>query len=84
MSKYGFVVEALITLQVSVEADSLEEATEAAQSMSVMSLCHQCAHGNDDEWSTSGELDCDPAGCVLLAVYCDDECVDLEAAREVW
>jgi hypothetical protein len=84
MSKYGFVIEGVITMHLDVEADSLEAAVEVAQASAVMSLCHQCAHGNADEWSTSGELDCDPESAVLSAVYCDDEEGDLDAARKVW
>jgi hypothetical protein len=85
MSKYGFLIEATISMGIDVEADSLEEAIEQAQKASVMSLCHQCAHGEEGAWNTSGELDCgDPGTAVLVAVYCDGEEVDLEVARKGW
>lgn len=84
MSKYGFVIEAVISMHLDVEADSLESAVEVAQASAVMSLCHQCARGEINEWSTSGELDCNPESAVLSAVYCDNEEGDLEAARKLW
>ena len=87
MSKYSFVVGATITLHVDVEAESLDEAIEFAQGASVMSLCHQCSRGDLGEWSTSGELDADPASAQLECVYADDEELDdeeLAHAKEAW
>lgn len=71
--KYMFVVTSGISLHVDVEANSLKEAIEKAQNASVQGLCHQCAKGEADEWSTSGELDCDPASGELVGVYVDEE-----------
>ena len=83
--KYVFVVEATISMSVDVEADSLEAAIEEAQVAGVMSLCHQCARGEENAWNTSGELDIgDPGSAVLAAVYCDNEELDLEVARKGW
>ena len=81
--KYTFVVAAEFSLQVDVEAASLEEAVDAARAASVMSLCHQCARGEVGEWSTSGELDTCPAEADLVEAYCDDQVVTSEA-QEVW
>jgi len=69
--KYCFVVAATITLGVEVEADDLESAVEQAQNCGVMSLCHHCAGHHDGEWSTSGELDCDPASSELVDLHVD-------------
>lgn len=46
-----------ISVVVDVDADSEEHAREVAEAAAVMNLCNQCAHGEPDEWSTSGELD---------------------------
>jgi hypothetical protein len=84
MSKYGFVINATISLHIDVEASSFEEAVELAQSAPVMSLCHQCARGDDGEWNTSGELDGDPASSELVAVYVNNEEVNLEEVKKLW
>ena len=87
MKKYTFVAEATISLSVDVTASCLLEAIDKAQSASVMSLCHQCAGNHHGEWSTSGELDCDPSGMTLVATYVDGEEVDeaaLDAAKKKW
>jgi len=63
-----FVVETVISMNIEVEADSLEAAIEIVKDAPVISLCHQCAGGDPGEWCTSGELDCDPSSCEL--VYC--------------
>lgn len=65
--KWGFVVNATITLGVEVVAKTLKEAIEKAQSADVKTLCHQCASSHPGEWGTSGELDCgEPSDCVLV------------------
>lgn len=64
MPKYTFVVEGTISLHTDVEADSLDEAVEIARSRGVMSLCYQCARSQEDEWATSGELDCEPGALI--------------------
>lgn len=87
MSKYSFVVGATITLHVDVEAESLDEAIELAQGAGVVSLCHQCGRGEPDEWSTTGEIDADPATSPLECVYVDHEELDgeeLAHAKEAW
>lgn len=81
---YMFVVEGTISLHVEVKASTLEEAVEKAQGASTMSLCYQCSRGDDGEWSTSGELDCDPAESPLVEAYVDDEEIDLEEAKKAW
>jgi hypothetical protein len=48
-----------ISVFVDVEAESPEQAREAAQDQAIMSLCHQCSGNHPGEWSTSGELDGD-------------------------
>ena len=85
--KYTLVVDAIISLHVDVEATDLDAAIALACGASVMSLCHQCARNQPGEWSTSGELDCDPSGMNLVAVYVDGE--DLgwtltKAAKAKW
>lgn len=58
-------VRGMITVSVStvVEAASGAEAKELAGERGVMSLCHQCAVGEEtEEWVTSGELDGEPKG----------------------
>ena len=77
MPKYTFVSEGTISLSCTVEAEDLETATELAKEAPVMSLslCHQCARGDDGEWVTSGELDCDPTTAPLSEVWEDDESI---------
>jgi hypothetical protein len=83
--KYSFAIAATITLTTDVEADSLEEAIEEAQSRGTQSLCHQCSTGDVDvEWSLTGEIDCDPCTMPLEDVTCDDEDIDLGEARAAW
>lgn len=84
MSKYGFVINATISLHIDVEAASFEEAVELAQCAPAMSLCHQCAHGEEGEWNTSGELDCDPEGSELVAAYVNGEEANLEEVKKLW
>lgn len=66
--KVLFTVEARISLNVTVEADTLDEAIERAKEAPVMHLCHQCAEGYVEKWSTSGDLDCDPSSARLVDV----------------
>lgn len=80
MTRYTFVVTSKISMAIDVEAGSLEEAVRVAQGCPAMSLCHQCASGSDGEWSTTGELDCDPASGELVDAYVGDEPLDM---REV-
>lgn len=82
-AEYTFVVAAEITLNVTVSAASLEDAVDKAKAASVMSLCHQCSRGEDDEWSTSGELDTTPAEAELVEALRNNEDI-IEEAREVW
>jgi hypothetical protein len=70
MAEHTFVINATITLSVTVEARTLAEAVKLAQESGVMSLCHQCAEGEKGAWSTSGELDYgDPSDCVLVGYH---------------
>lgn len=89
MKEYTFIVTSGITLHTTVKALSLEDAIAKAKQRAVQSLCHQCAHGESDrEWSTSGELDCDPTGADLSDFFVegreapDDE--NFERAEELW
>lgn len=83
--RYSFAIAATITLTTDVEADSLEEAIEEAQSRGTQSLCHQCSVGDCDvEWSLTGKIDCDPASQPLADVTCDNEEIDMDEARQVW
>lgn len=66
MSERRFRVTATVTISVStvVSARNAKEAVEAARERPMMSLCHQCAHGESEgeEWVTSGELDGEAKG----------------------
>jgi hypothetical protein len=53
----GFVT---ISVTVDVDASSEAEARERARAASMQTFCHQCADGDPDAWSTSGELDGTP------------------------
>lgn len=57
MKRYLVVGEVTISVSVEVKANSEKEAKEKALQMPMMGFCHQCARGEDDAWSTSGELD---------------------------
>lgn len=81
--KYTFVVESTISLHIDVEAKSLHAAIRKAQKASVVGLCWQCAQAPEGEWSTSGEIDCDPSTSPLVDAYCDGEEI-LQDACEEW
>lgn len=56
-------VSGVMTISIStlIEASTEKEAVEFAAEQPVMSLCHQCASGEDTkEWVTMGELDGEP------------------------
>lgn len=58
MAKFTVVATITISVHTDVEAETLKEAFEEAKKRGMISLCHQCARGEDDrEWVTSGELD---------------------------
>lgn len=61
MPRYRFTAEGTISLHLTVEAETLKEARAVADEAGMQSFCHQCSNGHDNEWSTSGELDCEPA-----------------------
>jgi hypothetical protein len=85
--RYSFQVEAVISMNVEVDADSFEDAVEMAQGAPVMSLCWQCARGDKGCWNTSGELDADPAEAKLVSVITDDGYDDEDAlaqAKLLW
>lgn len=85
--QYTFVVEATISLNVTVSAASLAEAIAKAQKAPAQGLCHQCARGEKGHWNTSGELDCDPTYGPLVEVYVGDDVLDeerLEAVKKQW
>lgn len=84
---YSFIVASGISLHINVEASSVDEAIEIAGESGIMSLCHYCARGSEGEWSTSGELDCDPYSAPLEDVLVDGEplaAAELERANDVW
>lgn len=58
-----YAVTGTVTISVLVEVDAKNE-TEARKKAAVclmLQLCHGCAIGDDGVWSTSGELDGEPA-----------------------
>lgn len=77
--KFVFVVETKISMNIELDASSIEEAVDLAKNASVMSLCWQCAGGDAGEWRTSGELDADPASSELVDAYQDDDDLPLES-----
>lgn len=78
MSEYTFVINATISLSTTVQADSLSEAIEVAQSRAVQGLCHQCSGGRPTcEWGT--EIDCEPlCDSELVDLFVDGETVDID------
>lgn len=84
MAKYQFVVEATITMGTDVEADTLEQAIEIAKGRCTMSLCYECAHGEEGCWNTSGELDADPENSKLVAASVDGKPVGIRRAKLAW
>lgn len=81
MPKYTFIINMEISMNTEVEASSLDSAIEEAQSRLPISLCHQCARGEDDaEWCTSGELDGSPAEGELTCLLVDGE----EVSEKQW
>lgn len=66
---FSFVTCAGITLTTDVEAETLEEAIEIAESRAIQSLCNQCASPDyKEEWGTTGELDGSPGKLVELVI----------------
>lgn len=55
--KYFVVGEVTISAHIKVEATSEEEAREIASKAGNMTICYKCAMGEEDAWSTCGELD---------------------------
>lgn len=57
-----YLVTGIVTISVTVkvEADSEEEARQKANDASMQEFCYSCSRGDDDVWSTSGELDGEP------------------------
>lgn len=86
MKKFSFSIEAVISMHIDVQAETLEEAVEKAQNSPVQGLCYQCARGEKDCWNTSGELDCDPTFSAPVFVTVDDEEDEtaLGQAQELW
>ena len=87
MSKYIFVVNATISMHVEVEAESLQEALEEAQTRGMMGLCHQCSRGDEGCWNTSGEIDADPVYSPLVEVIADGEVLEgknLRTTKKIW
>jgi hypothetical protein len=85
--KYTFIVNAVISMHVDVEAVDLDAAVKAAQAASVQGLCHHCAKGSQGKWSTSGELDTDPASSTLVSAYEGEEELSsklLAKVKESW
>jgi hypothetical protein len=78
MKKYTFVVEATISMNCEVEADSLDEAVELAKEAPIQSLCHQCAKGEPESWNTSGELDFDVTGTSLSEAWEGDNHINVD------
>lgn len=61
MKTFRVTAEVTISMSTLVEAVSAAAARKEALNRGMVSLCHQCATGNDrEEWITSGELDGEP------------------------
>lgn len=89
MNKYTFVIDAMISMHVDVEANTLEEAIAKAQEAPMQGLCHQCSKGEQGEWSTSGEFDTDPINSRLSEVLVNDDNLDsrsklFKGAKKAW
>jgi hypothetical protein len=86
--KYHIAIAAKITLVTKVEAGSVAEALDIAKGRDVVSLCWQCAGGDEDtQWCTTGELDTTADGSELVEV--SDETTGIigyidEALRATW
>jgi hypothetical protein len=57
--KYRVNGEVTISVSVVVDAATPEQARKLALRAPMQTLCGSCSRGEDDEWSTSGELDGD-------------------------
>jgi hypothetical protein len=55
--RYRVTGSVTISVSVVIEAKSPAEARELARQAPMQSLCGQCAGGDDECWSTGGELD---------------------------
>ncbi len=75
MKTYSFAVSGLVGLHVEVEADSVEDAIEQAQSMGAQSICHHCSSANHqvDVWKLSDGISAEPGGCELEDVTIEGE-----------
>ena len=82
--KFMFVVEVGISMNIEVDAKTLEAAIKIAKDSPVMSLCHQCARGDPGEWCTSGELDGDPASGELVQATIDGEEQPINTVKKKW
>lgn len=58
--RYRVVAEVTISMSVVVHAGDEQKARELADKAPMQRLCSCCSHGEDDEWSTSGEFDGTP------------------------
>ncbi len=66
MKRYRVTSEVTISLSTVVYAKSKAQALSLASDKPIVSLCHQCADGEqDEEWVTSGELDGEPQNLVV-------------------
>jgi hypothetical protein len=57
-----------ISVSVTVEAKSEEEALQLAEEAPNMTLCWSCAEGSPSDWSTSGELDGTPEKLRVISI----------------
>ena len=59
--RFRVTAEVTISISTLVEAKTARGALKQAKERGMVSLCHQCALGDDkQEWVTSGELDGEP------------------------
>ncbi len=66
MKRYRVCGVVTISISTVVHAKSKAAAEKAALERGMVSLCHQCADGDqDEEWVTSGELDGEPTELVV-------------------
>lgn len=61
MPMFHFSAEGTISLHLKVEAETEAQAREIMANAPMQGLCFSCAEGCEGEWSTSGELDCEPS-----------------------
>lgn len=86
MPKYSFVVDATIPMEITVEAESLEDAIELAKGSDTKELCRDCSAIEPGVWCAGDITDVDPARSTLTDTFVDGQ-TDIDAANaaeEMW